>query len=197
VIMLERREKVAALYLSGKPQWKIGQMLGVTQMTVSNDLAALRKQWMETAQMEFSQRLAEELARIDEVEVMAREAYELSKRDAVTVHIEREKMPRPTRNGIPRNGRTVAPNPTAQNLEVIREVLKKTKKGQSPGHEVWVGRICWCIEMRCKLLGILKPDKTNVNVIQINWDDLAGRAAEDDGDDVERLIQQKVQGAIQ
>ena len=67
----QRRERVARLYVSGKSQRAIAVIVGVSQPTVSNDLEEIRKQWLSDAKMNFAERQAKELAKIDAVEAEA------------------------------------------------------------------------------------------------------------------------------
>lgn len=74
----KRRERVATLYLRGIPQWKISVELKVDQATVSRDIAAIRKQWRDSALYKFNQRMSEELAKIDNLERMYFEGWQSS-----------------------------------------------------------------------------------------------------------------------
>jgi hypothetical protein len=71
---------VAASYLAGKTQWEIAKEEDVDHTTVSRDLAAVRKDWRESAAMDFGERVAEELAKLGKVEADAWAAWEKSKR---------------------------------------------------------------------------------------------------------------------
>ena len=52
--MAQRRARVAELYLSGKAQQEIAAEVGVSQMTVSTDLTALRKAWLRSLSVMFA-----------------------------------------------------------------------------------------------------------------------------------------------
>lgn len=74
----ERRREVAKLYTQYKSQQEIADILGVSQSTVSQDIAAVKEYWREEAAGEYDKRLAEELLRLATIEDEARRAWELS-----------------------------------------------------------------------------------------------------------------------
>lgn len=75
---LERRERVATLYLQGKTQWDIARLVKVSQGTVSNDLAAIREGWLASTLHDFDAKAAEELAKVGQLEATAWEAWQRS-----------------------------------------------------------------------------------------------------------------------
>ena len=68
----------AELYLAGRNQYEIAEVIGVSQGTISNDLKAIRAMWRERAVIAFSERKAEELARLDKLEREYWQAWERS-----------------------------------------------------------------------------------------------------------------------
>lgn len=74
----ERRKKVSQLYLRHQPQTEIARVLGVTQATISTDLAALREQWKSAGLMNTDEVKQREAVELDEMEAEA--AVEFSKR---------------------------------------------------------------------------------------------------------------------
>ena len=64
-----RRKQVAQLYLNKVEQLDIAAKLEVSQATISNDLKALNKEWMEDAKGNIAQRKARELAELDFMEL--------------------------------------------------------------------------------------------------------------------------------
>jgi IS30 family transposase len=66
--LLERRKAIAEKYLSGLIQWEIARDLNLNQGTISRELKALRREWMERKSGAFEQFQAQELARIDALE---------------------------------------------------------------------------------------------------------------------------------
>jgi hypothetical protein len=74
------------LYVRGLTQHQIGIELQVTQQTVSLDLCALRKQWLQSSMRDFDAIKAEQLAKLDEVERVAWEAWSKTVRSMTTTH---------------------------------------------------------------------------------------------------------------
>ena len=64
----ERRAIVARLYLRGWRQADIAKKFGVSQQTISQDLATARDEWRREAAESFAEWLAQELAKLAEVE---------------------------------------------------------------------------------------------------------------------------------
>jgi len=136
--MAQRRRKVANLYLRGAWQPEIAGMVGVSQATVSRDLAVVRKQWLKDAKADYDAKVAEQLAKIDAVELEAWAEWQKSKRR------ERTKRAVKTRKtGKPEIEETTTVEtllPEARYLEIIHK----------------------CIERRCKLLGLDAPERKEI-----------------------------------
>lgn len=158
LIRLERRKQVASFYLRGMSQWEIARELGCVQGTVSKDLAAIRKEWLASCGRDFDVTMAQELAKVDNIEATAWTAWERSCRDAETLHVE-------TVKGRTRKAKetTTAPDGTVtvRDIEVGLPDLSrqsKTVKGQS-GDPRFLERVAWCIDRRCKILGVDAAEK--------------------------------------
>lgn len=163
--LLDRRERVAALYLQGKSQQAIARLVGVSQATVSGDLAAVRKDWLASTLRDFDLKQAEELAKLDRLELVAWEAWERSCRD-VQIRRSRAELPSPQKRG------------RGQPRPAPRTVVEETRKGQA-GDPRFLERVAWCVETRLKLLGLLKPGQVQVGqVVTLDWDALAGPRVE-------------------
>lgn len=74
----QRRRQTASLYLQGKWQSEIAQILGCSQTQVSYDLKLLQKRWYQESIEDIDKRKAMELQRIDEVERAAWEGWKRS-----------------------------------------------------------------------------------------------------------------------
>lgn len=80
-----RRWYVSELYLKGKKQWEIIALVfqkfavEVSQQTISNDLQWVREQWKKESKMLIDERLALELAKIDQLELEYHALFERSK----------------------------------------------------------------------------------------------------------------------
>lgn len=176
---LERRKRVAQLYLEGKPQWEIATIVNVAQGTISKDLTWIREQWTKSAVMDMNERMALELARIDRLEEVMWEAWWRSCQDAEGETIRRVKVPQEKMRVGP-GGKLI---PTGETEYVVsKELVEKYIKGRL-GDVRYAERVSWCIEMRCKLTGLLKPDKTTNNVVVLPdgfWESLSQRPEMDD-----------------
>ncbi len=190
-----RQVKVAALYCRGYTQHEIGVQLGLSQAQVSKDLGAVRAEWLESRKASFDERTAVELAKIDHIEKVAWEAWERSCKPKELLLSRTESVPQlpPREDGLgPKRekvkGRVVGePTPVV----VLKTVEEKKLTGQV-GDDRFLGRVSWCIETRCKLLGLLKePEKnTNVNVNVLSgefWADLGGQ--ESTADVIDRAVE--------
>jgi hypothetical protein len=138
--VLARRKSVAAMYLRGHAQLEIAQRLGVNAATVCRDLAALRKEWREAAGAAFSARVELELARIDRLEQIAWEAWDRSCEDAEKSYMDT------IRGKVDRKGKQL---PDVQKVS-------QTKEGRY-GDPRFLERVSWCIEQRCKIIGVGVP----------------------------------------
>lgn len=126
----KRRLRVTELYLQGWTQVKIAEEVGVTQGMVSKDLAAIREEWLQASIENIDEAKARELARIDNLEREYWEAWYRSCEDAETV----VKKAVETDKGQ-------------------RKEATQTAKGQA-GDPRFLAGIQWCIQQRCKILGI-------------------------------------------
>ena len=72
-VILERRSRVAELYLRGVAQYKIAEELNVTPAQISMDLKKLAQQWQQSSMENMDKIKARELAKIDKLE---REYYD-------------------------------------------------------------------------------------------------------------------------
>jgi len=133
----KRRRIVADRYLSGTVQAAIAEQLGVNQSTISRDLKALQKAWLASALIDLNDAKARELAKVDRLEREYWTAWERSREDAETVK----------QRGKSADGTGIKP-----------ESIEKTTKGQA-GDPRFLAGIQWCIERRCKIIGVDAPTK--------------------------------------
>src|SRR5439155_8019383 len=70
--------ELAALYLRGLTQFEIAQRLNVSRQQIGYDLKVLQRRWQEGALADFSAKVAQELAKTDELERTYWEAWERS-----------------------------------------------------------------------------------------------------------------------
>ncbi len=123
-------QTLSSMYLRGIRQVEMAKELNVSISTVERDLGILRNQWMDQSSFDFQSAKAEQLAKIDEIERAAWEAYESSKLEHKKVTHYDEKV----------NPRTVT-----------------QKDGSGSGDAKWLDKIAWCVEQRCKILGFHAP----------------------------------------
>ena len=131
------RRRIADLYLKGWLQVDIADELELSQSTISNDIKALQGKWLRSALVDFNEAKAQELAKIDRLERKYWEAWGRSCEDAETVRQE--------------GGKTGV------------DKIVKTAKGQA-GDPRFLAGVQWCIERRCKILGIDAPVRQELNV---------------------------------
>lgn len=132
---------LASLYLQGYQQAEIGKELGISQAQVSKDLAIVYSRWRESSIIDFDAAKQRELERIDEVERAYWQAWRDSRRDS-----------KKTKKLAIRAGAG----------ETIRgEEANETRSGNPE----YLKGVQWCIEQRCKILGINAPTKTEVTEI--------------------------------
>lgn len=75
-------KEMARLRLFGHSQTAIAEKLGISQATVSRDLAEIVKGWKAEAVSDMDEIKAKELAKLDALEVEAYEAWQASKRES-------------------------------------------------------------------------------------------------------------------
>jgi len=129
------RQLISDLYHDGRIQADIAKETGLSQATVSRDIKALQRDWLKSALIDFDKAKARELSKIDNLERIYRKAWERSCEDAETTT---QKMV-----GDPKTG---------------RKEMSKTAKGQV-GDPRFLQGIQWCIDRRCKILGVDAPTK--------------------------------------
>jgi len=137
------RVSIAKWYLEGVPQAEIGRRLGITQPQVSLDLAAIRKDWQKSATLAMSEYVAQELARIDHLELTYWQAWERS------TH--------PIRRRTTSGHGKLNDKPDA--------VGQSTVEIERDGNPQFLTGILSCIERRCKLLGLDNAANSPQNVI--------------------------------
>ncbi len=125
------RAEVARRCLRGELQRTIGEDLGLSRQMVGYDLKAIRARWKESAIRDFDEAVAQELAKINEIEREYWVAWEESKKDKETV--------------------------TEQSNE--RGFKSTHRREGQVGAPQFLSGVAWCIERRCALLGLDAPKK--------------------------------------
>jgi transposase len=137
--ILERRKRVAAMYLQGMSQWEIGRQLGVTQQCIAKDVHALEKEWLASAVVDIDTAKAKELARIDRLERVAWRAWRRScqRKEKATTRMERKL------------------NEDTQKAKTITSKATELRDGNPE----YLKRVEWCISKRCELLKLNPPQR--------------------------------------
>ena len=149
------------MYLQGQAQHVIAAALNarpgigysLSRQMISYDLGKIRVAWLAASLASYDARVAEELARIDNLEQVYWGSWErsLEKRTTETAYAAAGE------DGKPKQSRAVY----------------KTEPGY--GDPRYLAGIQWCIERRCKLLGLDKPQQLDVTTAG----EPLGRAFED------------------
>ena len=134
--LVRDRRRIADMYLQGKTQAAIAESVGIDQSTVSRDIAALHSDWKASALIDIDEAKARELAKVDRLEREYWDAWEHSREDAETLRQE---------------GSGEAPSK-----------IVKTSKGQA-GDPRFLTGVQWCIERRCKIIGVDAPSKSELS----------------------------------
>jgi hypothetical protein len=137
--ILERRKRVAAMYLQGRKQWEIGRQLNVTQQCVAKDILALEKEWLASAVVAIDAAKAKELARIDRLERVAWRAWRRScqRKEKATTRMERKL------------------NEDTQKAKTVTSKATELRDGNPE----YLKRVEWCITKRCELLKLNPPQR--------------------------------------
>jgi hypothetical protein len=137
--ILERRKRVAGMYLQGITQWEIGRQLGVTQQCIAKDVRALEKEWIASAVVDIDSAKAKELARIDRLERVAWSAWRRScqRKEKATTRMERKL------------------NEDTQKAKTVTSKATELRDGNPE----YLKRVEWCITKRCELLKLNPPQR--------------------------------------
>lgn len=127
------RREIVRLYLRERlTQAEIGARLGMSREMVSYDLRAMQREWLKAGFMDLTAHKARELAKIDELELTYWAAWERST----------------GAREISTTGKTATGAAHAQ-------IRKETREG----NPAFLAGVQWCIERRCKLLGMDAPTR--------------------------------------
>lgn len=136
---------VSELYLRGETQAEIARQVSerfypgekpLTQQQIHYDIQVLHKEWLAAQLLNVDEAKARELARVDKIEREAWTAWERSQEEAQTVTIK-------TRRG----GTGQAPT-----------VERHDKVEGRVGDPSFLRTVQWCVEQRCKILGLAREN---------------------------------------
>jgi hypothetical protein len=194
----DRRKQVARLYLRGSSQTEIAHQLGCSQPTVSNDLAAIRRDWLASATRDVEEATAQKLAEYAEAKKEAWRAWDKSKEDFQRrgEEIEQEHdCPVCEGSGTNmRGGRCKSCDGTGAKSEVGK--VTQTTEGQC-GNPSYLRVVLECLEAERELLGLDPAKEVSVKgrmqVATINWKLLAAGIPEGPVPDI---IEEEIQKAL-
>jgi hypothetical protein len=127
-------QEISQLYLQGWIQTKIADHIAktrpytVTQQIISRDIKTIQKRWLDSSVRSFDDARAQELAKIDNLEITYWLQFEASKDPIIK--------------------RKTAKKVDGQTTEATQEISLGT------GDPRFLQGVQWCIERRCKLLGL-------------------------------------------
>jgi len=139
-----RRREVARLYCKGWTQPEIAEQLDVHQSTISRDLKDLRKDWLASALMDINEAKARELTKIDILELEYWDAWHRSVGENIR---ETSKAKGPAQG-----------KPTKMEKTIVKDRLV--------GDPRFLAGVQWCIDKRCKIMGLDAPQ-----LVEVTWQD--------------------------
>ena len=183
----QRRAKVSRLYVRGVSQTTIAKNLKVSTATVQSDLKALLQYWKEQAIADLEERKAEELAKLNHLEEIAWQAWDMSCKPHKTKRKRVEEIPEYESTetedlnegtvGHTDSGEDDSETPERlpdlksiiggtkgikqqQNQKtIVSKLIKEETEEGRVGDPRFLDRVAWCIETRMKTLGMFALDK--------------------------------------
>lgn len=140
----QRQNMVLEHYLRGKSFRQISKEVSCSLHTVHRDIAAIRDEWRRArAEKMGDAEMLMELARVDGIEREAWAQWESSKKEEVESHASTEVI--------------IEQGPDGQSVRKPgkEKITRKTRiRNADPRY---MDIVCWCVEQRCKLLGLINP----------------------------------------
>lgn len=134
------QQGIVRLYLKQKSHKEIAQTMNVSVHYVGRQLKQIKDAWLESTLVDFNRRQNQELARIDALEAEYWTAWEGSKSDE-----SREALEYVDEDSI---------------MRLSRKRLETIKRN---GTSSFLQGIQWCIEQRCKILGLHAPKEIKID----------------------------------
>lgn len=136
------KEIIAELYIKGKRQSEIAEIIGVTQQQISFDLKSIQKDWLKNTAILLDEFKVKELAKLDQLE---REAWEAWRRSIGKIE---------TKTIIAKGLKQNEEGKISSNL-----IDQNTRVEEKIGDPRFLDIVIRCVEKRCKLLGLDMPTK--------------------------------------
>jgi len=140
--------RIAEMYKDGKIQVQIGQALGLSQGQISQDIAEVLRRWRADSSGFVTEAIEQELRKINSLEIIAWQEWDKSQADAVTTTVETKTV---ALKDADEDGNVIGL--PAIETKTTRRVAKQT------GNPAYTNTVQWCIDRRCKLLGLDAPTK--------------------------------------
>lgn len=181
----DRLAIVNMLYLQGYSQMEMAASLGVSQTQISFDMKDVRAEWRRRLDEPTDAKKAEELARIDNLESEAWNAWRKSQEGVTNTHKRVEKVLRrqekpESKAAFAKKLKGVMDGTISPEKMVPVKVTKDSRLQSSAGNPAFLDQIAWCIETRVKILGLI----TDINITQFfNWEEVSAEAIAPEGVD--------------
>jgi hypothetical protein len=157
-----KRHQLGNLYLEGRQLAEISLITGLARDKVIEELSLIRAGWREKYNQEYTERLNDQLAKLDLLEARSWEAWERSTNGTVTTNSKQERV-------VVNKGTKESPKFVAQ----MRETEKSTRVVSSAGNPKFLQIVYQCVEMRLRLMGALDGTVTNpATQVQISWESM-------------------------
>ena len=153
-----RLATVSRMYLRGRYQHEIAAATGVTQQQISYDLKTLMDRWKESGIRDLDAYKNEQLQKIDELERESWEEWYRSKNER-EISVTEKFTSEP---GVVAADGQVVRDTGAKNKPEMKTRAQLRREGQT-GNTSYTATIQWCIEQRCKILGLEAPRRTELS----------------------------------
>lgn len=144
--------EVWRLHNRGQSAWQIGQVMGLSERMVRYDLKLLADRWRAECAAGIAAHKEAELAKVHELYLVYWDAWQKSLEDRQTTSTKKISAP------------------------MMDRAEAAIKKEQREGNPAFLAGIQWCIETRCKILGLNAPIKFR-NVTELTDEELMRIAA--------------------
>ena len=131
-------EVITAYYLKGEYQSEIAKLLGVTQQQISLDIKTIQARWRKNTTFNLDEHKSKELAKLDELERIAWDAWEKS-------------------TGERTKARQVKSGDAVMSASMEKE--------QRDGNPAFLDTVLKCIDRRVKILGLDAPVKSEARQV--------------------------------
>lgn len=137
---LADQQAIVRLYLRQKSHKEIAEACNVSVQYVGQQIKKVKDVWLESALVDFNKRQNQELARIDSLEAEYWKAWDGSQQDETREameYVEEDSLMRLSRKRV--------------------ETIKKN------GASAFLQGVQWCIDQRCKILGLHAPKEIKID----------------------------------